>query len=959
MGSKKNSANVWLDTMPAIQRFKWVVLIGAVMLSYPASLDAASECSLLTSRDRVGIEAALGHLCMTERDFQFHKDVADACDSLWTMREILHDPVVLTETAAYVERALSSTNGEDLLMTAARLLEFTPLERAPVVRGTPVAALQDYAECPAELRVALAAFLQTAQAVKVQANAACSALTTTDRHYLAAAEWGSVFRVEDVPTVREKLLGAGLSGAAIDTSIRESYALDPEPSARKRIDLSNRVQMRDLLQASVWYWQALQDLADRLSAFDEWPASPLVLDTEAGRVVIGTTGADTYRDSALLILDPGGDDLYTARAGVASSLIDTPVAAIIDLDGNDRYQSEELLAAGSAFMGIAMVLDVRGHDSYTSSYAGSASSFWGVSMLVDSEGDDVYRARALSQGYAFYGVGLLLDVAGRDLYDVGFLGQGCAGYRGVGALLDHHGNDSYSAGGVEPDFHRGPGRFLSLAQGFSIGMRPFAGGGYGVLLDREGCDSYRADIYGQGAGYWYAAGMLLDQKGNDHYHVHQYGQGAGIHLSGGLLADGGGDDVYSGYSLAQGAAHDYAVGMLLEGGGNDTYTADHHAQGRAMNNALALLIDRGGRDTYFARRHDQCQGMGNDGGEREYGSLAMLLDLDGLDYYSGGASNASRRLNPDYGIVLDASMATGLLYNSTLFSDRNKPVIPPAVSLDVQKDERPATQPAATVSFQSAAYDRALMDELMFHASRYPSTPEKRRKKDESKEKLYAHESRALAYLVDQTSLDNLWMHVFAFELNRLLEAEDCVPVLLKALQSPRSRVRKTALYFLGFHETPEHAERVRPFLSDIKCAGAALRTLGKWQYTNAVEEVLRFADDDDERRRVLAVNALGSIGAPSCVEPLIQKLEDPFFTVRERARWALQQYGTAIERDLLRHLPESGGIKRCHLVRLLAECGTERSLTPLQDLLTSENDDLKRDIQTALSMIRDRRGGD
>ena len=135
--------------------------------------------------------------------------------------------------------------------------------------------------------------------------------------------------------------------------------------------------------------------------------------------------------------------------------------------------------------------------------------------------------------------------------------------------------------------------------------------------------------------------------------MYQYGQGCGIHLSLGLLADGAGDDLYTGYILAQGAAHDYAVGMLFDHAGNDTYTADHHAQGRALNNAFAVLVDRAGDDAYFGRQRDLTQGIGNTGGFRDYGSLALLLDLGGADLYSGGFSNRMITLRPLFGAVLD------------------------------------------------------------------------------------------------------------------------------------------------------------------------------------------------------------------------------------------------------------------------------------------------------------------
>jgi hypothetical protein len=95
--------------------------------------------------------------------------------------------------------------------------------------------------------------------------------------------------------------------------------------------------------------------------------------------------------------------------------------------------------------------------------------------------------------------------------------------------------------------------------------------------------------------------------------------------------------------------------MLFDHAGDDTYVADHHSQGRALNTALGVLVDSAGDDGYFARRNNLAQGIGNSGDTREYGSIALLLDLDGRDQYSCGAKNDERLLRPLYGIVYDYS----------------------------------------------------------------------------------------------------------------------------------------------------------------------------------------------------------------------------------------------------------------------------------------------------------------
>ena len=81
--------------------------------------------------------------------------------------------------------------------------------------------------------------------------------------------------------------------------------------------------------------------------------------------------------------------------------------------------------------------------------------------------------------------------------------------------MDATGNDRYLSGGRLPNFDNHDRRFNCFAQGFAMGMRPFAGGGVAALVDMAGSDTYQADVFGQGAAYWYGAGLLLDRMGDD------------------------------------------------------------------------------------------------------------------------------------------------------------------------------------------------------------------------------------------------------------------------------------------------------------------------------------------------------------------------------------------------------------------------------------------------------------
>ncbi|MBN1672620.1 MAG: hypothetical protein JXR37_16380 [Kiritimatiellae bacterium] len=608
---------------------------------------------VFSEADRTHLIAALAHLNMTTNDLRFEKDVAEPRFALARTRRILTDPLELPALADEI-LAAAGDKAPDYWRLFAGLLE---AGAGPDAREASPAAPAGGPAWPASpdprLVEALRRFYAAAQRADGLLARAFGALRPEERAHAAASVLASSFAVEDYPARRAALVREGIPDTAIQRVLDEDLDIDPGPAADISIAIIERTDVGALLDAGRAIAEAADALCREATALSAWPERPVTVPTPLGTISVGSEQADTHADAALLILDPGGADRYEGLAGTANGLQGRPLGVVVDLAGNDVYESERLLGAGAALFGAAFVLDAAGDDVYRAAYCGQAAGLFGVGGLEDRAGDDIYRAHGFAQGAGTVGAGLLHDRDGRDLYDVGFYGQAFAGVRGAGLLIDRRGNDRYNAGGRLPDHERFDARYLSLSQGFAIGMRPFAGGGIAALVDLAGNDTYQADVYGQGASYWYAAGLLLDAAGNDTYHMFQYGQGSGIHLSAGLLADGDGDDVYSGFALLQGDAHDYAVGMLFDHAGNDTYAAHEAAAGCALNNAFALLLDSAGNDAYLSRQTTSCQGIGRESPYREYGGLAMLLDIAGTDTYACGAPDGARILRPDFGIIYD------------------------------------------------------------------------------------------------------------------------------------------------------------------------------------------------------------------------------------------------------------------------------------------------------------------
>jgi len=626
----------------------WIIsglVVGSVLVC------TAETEPVFPDAERGHLARALQHLNVGEEDLGFHKDVASPGVALRRVRHMLEAPLELVPMADECLAAVDADRPSACWDISVNWLELSPLPPTPSVPAHPAA--DPSPAQPPTWQEAVDRFRLEAHRAHDLLQTAYARVDRENRHYLAAALLGETFAVDDDQEVRRAVQDIGIPSAVLARVIQEGDDMDPEPVASNYLAIVSSIDIGAMAGAVQLLQSAVDTLRKEAAGVSQWPASPTNIPTPLGTIRIGTPGNDHYADPSPLILEPGGDDTYTGRAGSANGLTQAALAVIIDLSGDDSYTSADVLGPGSALFGIALLVDSGGNDTYRVAYTGLAAGLFGAASLTDEAGDDFYQALALAQGAGYAGIGILRDRKGDDRYDLGYSGQAYAGVRGVGMLIDDLGNDRYTAGGKHPDHDRHQGRYLSTAQGFAIGMRPFAGGGVAALVDRSGNDSYVADVYGQGVSYWYSVGMLLDEGGDDSYQVYEYGQGSGIHLSLGLLSDRSGNDVYTGFSLSQGCAHDYAVGVLLDHAGNDTYTADHFSQGLAINNSLGILLDAGGNDGYFALDNTRSQGIGNNGGERDYGGLALLLDLTGTDRYSCGARDGVRVVRPDHGMIYD------------------------------------------------------------------------------------------------------------------------------------------------------------------------------------------------------------------------------------------------------------------------------------------------------------------
>lgn len=571
---------------------------------------------------------------------------------------------------------------------------------------------------------------------------------------------------------------------------------------------------------------------------------PLRLDTPYGMIAIGSSGTDVYEGNFLLILDPGGNDVYAIKGG-KQEVLKHPVQCIIDFSGDDQYRGGDF-ALGSGYFGIGILHDLAGNDVYAAGDVSLGAGIFGIGYMHDKSGTDMYSSTIQTQGAGFFGIGILHEEEGNDIYAVHAHGQAFASTRGVGILSDHQGNDAYVCSGPFKDILRYDDHFESFAQGAALGYRPIASGGFALLMDHAGNDAYLSDIYGQGTGYWFGFGALLDLKGSDMYKAYQYAQGSGVHLAQGLLWDADGDDNYVSHGVSQGCGHDIATGYLLDEFGNDTYTVESLSLGAGNANAISLFTDLHGNDSYIAM--NQSNTMGYSDFRRNYGMIGIFADAGGMDFYGNTQRNNLSTKQSTYGLFLDGELnlpkkddIPAVKQDAPLIDrDFGKSwssmdslfIRASAAPLRFQSDVEPARKAMIALGLEALEYSEEHFGTVM---------PRERLALEHIIPALYnLHPNDVRESLIKACEDDSAEVSAFAMTMCGKLRIQEAIGPLLNQLEHGNWRLRSIAAKQLGEMETlPDSALKIlsnRLQDEQVMVRGSSAYAIGKLMPSNTLE---------------------------------------------------------------------------------------------------------------------------
>ncbi|MBX3096629.1 MAG: hypothetical protein KF812_07185, partial [Fimbriimonadaceae bacterium] len=589
----------------------WIVGFGLGLSAVVAAQWTPAEQQAISDALKVGN--------MTPTDLNYIRRMVSPVRPMDFVNEAIDNPLVTTNTLMGMHREAAQGELSERLADAGQLLG------AATAIPLNVGVAPAMTDLPELIRAPIGRLIAVMQAADAKVREATEGLTP-----------------EQQRTIIDRLPGIAVEEPKVVFSfVRPSTVADADVWS-----LVDKVDIQTLIGVSISVAKEAERCRDALRGTTADVSGKLRIKIGSYVVVVGGKSATLHDDvDARLVIDLGGSDTYTGRAGAGVGY----TGVLIDLAGNDVYSPADL-SVGASILGIGLAYDAGGDDQFRGGSLQFGAGLAGIGGFSKSGGNDFYRTEALGQGFAMSGVGVCLDTGGDDQYNCGLLGQGAARTLGVGWLIDRAGADVYRAGSIalnEPLF---TGIYYAFAQGFGMGYRDDAGGqagGVGLLTDVKGNDVYSGDTYAQGASYWFGVGSLGDLEGADLYSAHHYAQASAMHACFAMLYDAVGDDTYAvKVGAAHAIGHDYGVAVLVDQAGDDTYTSRDSTPGIGSANGLGVFVDSAGNDRYHGPPGRGLAARGS-------GSVGLFVDMTGQDQYRFGLADDQAVARETWGVALD------------------------------------------------------------------------------------------------------------------------------------------------------------------------------------------------------------------------------------------------------------------------------------------------------------------
>jgi HEAT repeat protein len=205
------------------------------------------------------------------------------------------------------------------------------------------------------------------------------------------------------------------------------------------------------------------------------------------------------------------------------------------------------------------------------------------------------------------------------------------------------------------------------------------------------------------------------------------------------------------------------------------------------------------------------------------------------------------------------------------------------------------------------------------------------------------------------------WARVDALIVLGEIGGDRALKMAIRSLNDPNHDVRKASILMLG---KLGDKRAINPLLDVLRSPvgelrRGAVRVLGligsrSPRVAKAINELL--ASDDSLEVRAEAARALGRLLHLSSIVVLIEALNDPYWTVREHAENALNNFGQKAVKALVGALHSEHDFVRVRSARILGNIGGPAALSALQTLLEDpqEAQEVLRIAQQSMRLLED-----
>ncbi len=664
-----------------------------------------------------------------------------------------------------------------------------------------------------------------------------------------------------------------------------------------------------------------------------------------------------------VLIDRGGDDSYRS-GGYAQGAGMFGIGVLADHQGADDRKGSYFLQ-GAGHCGIGCLIDdgdETSDDRYSSAcWSQGFAGTYGYGLFFDDGGDDIYRAggtyfhapllphdyRSFSAGFgmgwrprAGGGIGVMYDKGdGNDFYDQEVMSIGSSYWYSIGICIDGGGNDNYALA----HYGMGVGIHLSL----------------GAFYETGGDDQYhsRHGVVG-GTPHDFSVGIMVDGGGDDYYIVGD-GWGGSLTNSYGLFIDRIGNDTYA----TRGGGHSFGsarwargfagTAIFLDLEGNDVYTADEAARDSSIwiqtGWGIGMDLPRN-VETEKEEKFDEVEPTAEDSAK----SIEELYRL-ASQWEVGSARESVARsrkallakgpavvefivYGPDRMLPEDISNLKQFIvklrneehpvseYFYPRISGSTKNLIEEWEDYSAKDDSTGKALKDSVAKALTADLNKILRSEDFYTKSRFKNIDVDERamrkiERDPSGDDLFRANWHLLeqAYpkeivfrgsrLYTRSSLENRLLDQIVKETPDTAGAM-LMDVLPKAAEDEDPRYVANVIGLLNTLKWEPAVDPLLEMLDDKdqkRVWNTIISALGGIGDKKATPEIVEFLDSEDEKTRIIAIGALGSLEDATAIEPIVDKLNDPMFTVRSRALMVIAGFKADALPSVLSYLEDAG----------------------------------------------------